>query len=90
MAMHQAVRTCTGVSGFLLAIKLITNIAYVTDKSFSVTDLICPADPLRRPRVDRQGVKVCEFCNAYEEEKPTIVVVLGIVLQMSVQQLHHY
>ena len=87
MAMHQAVLTCTGVSGFLLAIKLITNIAYVTDKSFSVTDLICPADPLRRPRVDRQGVKVCEFCNAYEEEKPTIVVVLGIVLQMSVQHL---
>ena len=82
IACHPVISACTGLTGYLLSTKVMSYLADITKDNFALTDMLGTSFVRK---LERKGMRVFEYYNEYVPEKPTMVITLGIVLQMSIQ-----
>ncbi len=73
-----------GLSEYLLSARLIALLAGETGRNFRITDRV---DDSLKKEFTRGGYRICGHFNEFDENKPTLVFIYGIIFHASIQHL---
>ncbi len=83
-AVAPMLKDICGLSEYLLSVRLIALLAGETGRNFRITDRV---DDSLKKEFTRGGYRICGHFNEFDENKPTLVFLYGIIFHASIQHL---